>query len=265
MFSPEFTRDFSITVVLAAAISIVVVGWQNARRTGFKPSQYPIYFFGLALTRILWRARVIGRMKLPPHGGAVIVSNHRGPIDPAFVGLACLGRVRWMVAREYFNVPLFGRMLKLLEAIPTRRGGIDTAAVKQTIRSARDGDYVGVFPEGRINDTNRLLLSLRNGAALIALEAQVPIVPCYIEGSPYDPKNMYGFFLRAAKTTITVGRPIDILEYRDRADSRDVHNELTQRIGQAIAALAGRPDYVPELVSRRQNGIKAAEDSVSNT
>lgn len=252
MLTPEVTYYLAIGVFVAAAATVALLVWRDVRQTGFLPRQYPLYWFGYPVTRILWRAKVIGRMELPTGGGAVIVCNHRGPMDPTFVALACLRAVRWMVAREYFAVPIFGTMLKLTGAIPTRRGGIDTAAIKQTIRSAKAGNVVGVLPEGRINVTDRLLLPLRTGAALVALEARVPVVPCYIEGSPYDPRVFYRFFLMHTKATITIGKPIDITPYLDRGDERDVQEELTRRIGREIAALAGRPDYEPELVSRRR-------------
>lgn len=253
MFSATITYYLAIGVFIATAAAIVGLLWYDVRQTGFRPVQYPLYWFGYPVTRILWRAKVVGRMELPKDRGALIVCNHRGPMDPTFIALATLRAVRWMVAREYFAVPIFGTMLKMTGAIPTRRGGIDTAAIKQTIRSAKTGNVVGVLPEGRINITDRLLLPLRTGAALIALEARVPIVPCYIEGSPYDPRVFYRFFLMRSKATITVGRPIDITPYLDRSDDHDVQEDLTRRIGREIAKLAGRPDYEPELVSRRRH------------
>lgn len=263
MLSSEATYWLSIVVFLIAAATSVAVAWREARRTGFRPKQYPLYLFGLPLTRILWRARVVGRLELPAAGGAVIVSNHRGPVDPAFVSLACLNRVRWMVAREYFGVPVFGSMLRNLEAIPTRRGGVDTAAIKQTIRAVRQGDFVGVFPEGRINDTDCVLLPLRSGAALIALQARVPLIPCFIQGSPYDAKNIYSFFFRPAKTTITIGRPIELTDYSNRGDDREVHDELTLRIGRAIAELAGESDYEPELAGKRRRADSQENEAKS--
>lgn len=260
MLTPEATRRFSVIVILLALAFVVFAVWMNAQRTRFRRSQYPLYFFGLLMTRFLWRARVFGKMELPTNGGAVIVANHRSPMDPAFVGLGSLSRVRWMVAREYFNVPVFGSMLRLLESIPTRRGGIDTEAVKQTIRSARDGELVGIFPEGRLNDTERLLLPLRNGAAMIALQARVPIIPCYIEGSPYDKDNFYSFFTRPARTTITIGKRLDASEFYDRADDREAQTEVTRRIGRAIADLAGRPDFMPEVMAGRRGAESVTEE-----
>lgn len=259
MLSPVATYWLAVAAFVVIVWATGTAIWRNARATGFSVAQYPLYLVGYVLTRVLWRARIVGRLELPRDRGALIACNHRGPVDPSFVALACLRQVHWMVAKEYFAVPIFGGWLRTLKAIPTRRGGIDTEAVKQTIRAAKAGGLVGVFPEGRINTTSDLLLPLRSGAVMMALEARVPVVPCYIEGSPFDEKLFYSFLWKPAKTTLTVGRAIDLAEYYERADDRDAWDEITRRIGREIARLAGRPDYEPQLVSRNRRNNSSAE------
>jgi 1-acyl-sn-glycerol-3-phosphate acyltransferase len=250
---PFSVKMLAAGVLLAEAALLVWAAWRKAAKSHFRPKHYPIYLVGQFLTRTLWRARVEGRMRWVKNQGAVVVCNHRGPIDPAFVGLACDGPVHWMVAKEYFNYPFFGAMLRYLEAVPTGRRGIDTAATKQILRYAGSGEMVGVFPEGRINTTDRVLLPGYTGAVVIALKARVPIVPCFVSGSPYDPKKIHGFLFQRAQTVFRVGTPIDLTPYYDRAEDRDVQEELTRRVLRAIAALAGRPDYEPELIARRRH------------
>jgi len=254
-------------VLIAEAALLAWASWRKAAQSHFRPKHYPIYLVGQFLTRTLWRARVVGRMRWVKNQGAVVVCNHRGPIDPAFVGLACDGPVHWMVAKEYFNYPLFGPMLRYLESVPTGRRGIDTAATKQILRYAGRGEMVGVFPEGRINTTDRVLLPGYTGAVVIALKARVPIVPCHITGSPNDPKSPYGFLLQRAQTVLRVGSPIDTSPYFDRAHDRDIQEQLTRQVLRAIAALAGRPDYEPELIARRrrQNGVSSGDASAESS
>ncbi|MBM3965902.1 MAG: 1-acyl-sn-glycerol-3-phosphate acyltransferase, partial [Planctomycetes bacterium] len=83
--------------------------------------------------------------------GAVLVANHRCSLDPFFLQLIAGTRVHWMVAGEYFKTPLVGNLLRAFQAIPTNRGGVDTASTKRAIASAKQGRFVGMFPEGRIN------------------------------------------------------------------------------------------------------------------
>jgi 1-acyl-sn-glycerol-3-phosphate acyltransferase len=140
--------------------------------------------------------------------GAVLVANHRCSIDPFFVQLIAGRRVHWMVAGEYFKTPLIGRLLRAFEAIPTNRGGIDTKAIKRAIALAASGRFVGMFPEGRINRTQSPLLSIRPGAATVALRAGVPLVPIWIEGAPVGP-SVLSPLLKPAKVRVFVGPPDD--------------------------------------------------------
>ena len=119
-----------------------------------------------------------------PGQGAVIICNHRCSLDPAFIGLMVNRIVHWMVAKEYWEIPVLGWFFRTCQCIPVSRGGIDTAATKIAIRYASQGRLVGMLPEGRINETEQLLLPACSGFVLVALKARVPIIPCYIQGRP---------------------------------------------------------------------------------
>jgi 1-acyl-sn-glycerol-3-phosphate acyltransferase len=118
------------------------------------------------------------------------------------------------------------------------------------IRYAQEGELVGILPEGRINRTERFLLPGRPGAALIALKARVPVIPCYIQGAPYDGTTL-GCVFMPAKVTVRIGEPIDVSEFYGREDEREVLEQVTRRLLCAIAALAGQPDFQPELAGKR--------------
>ena len=197
----------------------------------------------------LWRATIRGRFPVPPDRGAVIICNHRSSLDPAFVALTVPRVVHWLVAREYCEFLPFRGLLRLCGSIPTNRGGIDTAATKAAIRIVEQGGLVGLFPEGRINTTHRTLLSGHPGAAMIALKAQAPVVPCYIRGAPYDGTPL-GCLLMPAAVRLEIGEPIDLSAYFDRGGDRELLDELTLRFLKAIAELAGDDDFQPQLAGR---------------
>ena len=219
------------------------------RRTHYTPAQSLIFAFNYVMCRVLWRASVSGRVRVPTGRGAVFVCNHRGPIDPAFIALTVCRPVSWLVAKEYCLNPVLAGMMRIVKAIPVGRTGVDTAATKLSIRCAQEGGLVGLFPEGRINTTDSLLLPGRPGAALIAIRARVPVIPCYISGSPYD-GTPYGCLFMPATVHLKVGRPIDISEYYGRNNDRKVLEELTRRFLGEIAALAGGENYQAELAGR---------------
>jgi 1-acyl-sn-glycerol-3-phosphate acyltransferase len=231
-----------ITVVLLALAAMV---WGLVRPGRYTPLERFIYAPVYLLSRVLWRvdiewvdATVVGdepsssngmlAPTLPStdgsgigsrsdrerlltdrlQGGAILVANHRCSIDPFFVQLIAGRRVHWMVAGEYFKAPLLGNLLRTYEAIPTNRGGVDTNAIKRAIALAASGRFVGMFPEGRINRTAAPLLSVRPGAATVALRAGVPIVPLWIEGAPVGP-SIFSPMFRSARIRVFVGQPDD--------------------------------------------------------
>jgi 1-acyl-sn-glycerol-3-phosphate acyltransferase len=259
MLSSDATRIllFAVPALALAALAI----WLEIarRRMGVSYLQLPIYLFNQFMTRVRWRAQVEGKVDLAKGQGAVIVCNHISPVDPSFIALACDRPVHWMVAKEYCKLPLIGLALRILQVIPTGRSGIDTAATKLAIRYAQQGELVGMFPEGRINDSGRFMLPGRSGAAMVALKARVPVVPCYVTGSPYKGK-VFEFFLLTANARLKVGQPIDISEYYGRDGDREVLKMLTRRFMREIATLAGQTDYEPELAGREWRESKLVND-----
>jgi 1-acyl-sn-glycerol-3-phosphate acyltransferase len=242
-----------VAILLVLLLAGCITAWLVwvFRRSPYTPTQTVLFLTDVLLCRFLWRTDV--PKQLPPgcERGAVIVANHRSPVDPFFIQLVPGRRVHWMVAAEYFKMPVAGWFLRQTGAIPTRRGGVDTTATKAAMRFAQEGELVGMFPEGRINVTEELLLPVRPGAALVALRAKVPMLPCYIEGAPYDGKSVTSPFFMRARVKVRFGQPIDLSEHYDSGQERHVAKELTLRAMKEIARLAGREDYEPQLAGRK--------------
>jgi len=249
MFSAATTEALAIALLFGLGLSLLFHAAVLLRRSPFTPVQSCLYAVNLLLTRLLWRVRINGRLPVSPGEGAVIVSNHRSSVDPTFLVLATDRVVHWMVAKEYWRIGVLGWFFRVCEAIPVNRGGIDTAATKLAIRLAQDGELVGMFPEGRINTTDRVLLPGRPGAALVALKARVPVIPCYLSGSPYD-GTYWGCLFMSARVRLRIGRPVSFSDYYGREKERDVLETLTKRILSEIALLAGAKDFQPEVAGR---------------
>ncbi|HTN76440.1 MAG TPA: lysophospholipid acyltransferase family protein [Pirellulaceae bacterium] len=247
-----------MAVLFLGLLAAVLVGWAalGFRRSRYSTIQTLLYLPAMLLVKLRWGARLPPGLPLRPGEGGVIVANHRSSIDPFFVQVIAGRDVHWMVAKEFCDSAAFGWFLRWMEAIPTNRAGIDTAATKLAIRYVRQGSVIGMFPEGRINMTDELLLPVRPGAAMIALKAGVPMVPCYIEGSPYA-GSAWSPFLMPAKAKVKFGAPIDVSFYADRADDRDAHTELTLLVMKEIAKLAGRDDFEPQLAGRQWKPTEA--------
>jgi 1-acyl-sn-glycerol-3-phosphate acyltransferase len=164
-----------------------------------------------------------------------------------------------MVAKEYCAHPAFRWFLSSCEVIPVNRGGIDTAATKAAIRMAASGEVIGMLPEGRINMSEDFMLPARPGAALVALKAGVPIVPCYIRGAPYR-RYPWSPLLMPAHVEVRFGSPLDPKNCSEnganengadgnRADENRAQ-QLTRQALRAIAKLAHEADFEPRLAGR---------------
>jgi len=249
MLSPEATQLLSVCVL--GTCGAAVVGWLIVllRRLPYTTAQSAVWLLVYAVTRVVWRARMSGRFPLPRNQGAVIVSNHRGPVDPAFIQITLDRVVHWMVAGEYFEVAVLRWFFRLAEMFPVNRRGIDTAATRRAIRICREGGLVGMFPEGRLNTTGQLLLPGRPGAALIALKARVPVVPYYLSGTPRA-EPAWKCLFTPARARAKLGRPIDLSEFYGREDDRQVLEEVTRRMLREIARLAGEEDFEPRVAGR---------------
>jgi 1-acyl-sn-glycerol-3-phosphate acyltransferase len=249
MLSAVATQSLAIGVLVAAAAVLATMAVRAYRRTDYTPVQAAWMGLGYAVARVLWRATISGSLPVLPGKGAVILCNHRCSLDPAFVALGVRRPVRWMVAKEYWSIPVVGWMFRCFQCIPVSRAGTDTAPTKRAIRCAQQGDLVGMLPEGRINTTPQLLLPGRPGAALVALRARVPVVPCYIEGAPYD-GTVWGCIFTPAKVRLVVGKPLDLSAYYGQDCQREVLETLTRRFLREIAQLAGQPEFEPKLAGR---------------
>jgi len=249
MLSTEASDILAVCVLVA--LGSAVEGWVvlKLRRSPFSPAQTALYAFNYAVVRVMWRVRICGRFPIPEGQGAVIVCNHRSSLDPSFIAVTVLRAVHWMVAREYCESPVFRKLLQTCGSIPVNRGAYDTGATKAAIRIVEQGGLVGIFPEARVNITDQLLLPGRPGAALIALKARAPVVPCYIENAPYD-GTAIGCMLMPASVRLTIGDPIDLSDYYDQHGDREVLDKLTLRFLAAIAHLAGDDDFQPQVAGR---------------
>jgi 1-acyl-sn-glycerol-3-phosphate acyltransferase len=234
--------SFAFLLLLPTAVAAWIL------KASRQPSEYsfwerilyaPVYCLG----RILWRVEVVGGITLSQAypKGAVIIANHRCSLDPFFLQIAAGRRVHWMVAGEYFRNPIFGPVLRIFQAIPTNRTGADNASMKMAIRLASEGRFVGMFPEGRINRSNKPLHKIRPGAALVATKANAPLLPCWIDGAPSGWAVWSGLFM-AAHVRVFVGQAIPTT-----ASSVEASDDLIVRAMQASLALVGHSPEAVEL------------------
>jgi len=204
---------------------------------------------GTPYSRLLHRLRVPGPEEDPvPRTGAFIVAaNHRSGIDPLLLSIVTRRRIRFLMAREYYEVPVLHWIFRALDCIPVNRDGNDLSATKTALRVLRDGQVLGIFPQGGIREASDDLEG-KPGTALLALRTGASVVPFHIQGSPnFD--SVLRAFLTPSRTTIRWGAPIKFEAPGVEKSSRAELEEVTTSILKAIRTLGqeGDPNPVPRM------------------
>jgi 1-acyl-sn-glycerol-3-phosphate acyltransferase len=175
-----------------------------------------------------------GVENLPAHGPAIIASNHASNLDPVLLAVTVPRECNFLAKEQLFRVPVFGQVLRALNARPIRREGLDRAALRASAEALRAGGLLVVFPEGtRTRDGG--LQEMKAGMFLIARQGgEPPIVPTYIDGSfAAMPRGVS--FPRRRKIRVHYGPPIPAQPDKS-PDARILE------VADAIAALAPQPD-----------------------
>lgn len=144
------------------------------------------YWLCVSILRVIFllfsRRQVIGRQNLPRQGPLIIVSNHLNNADPGFLAVALPRRIVFMAKHEIFDWPLLGQMFRWAGVFPVHRFEADLAALRRAGRVLKEGQALGMFPEGT-RSRNGGLGPAYPGTALIALRSGAPIVPVAITGT----------------------------------------------------------------------------------
>jgi 1-acyl-sn-glycerol-3-phosphate acyltransferase len=204
------------------------VAWAIGRRTMGWP------------TRLAARIRVYGRERVPATGGLVYAVNHMHWFDIPLLGVVSPRNIDFVAKFEAVVFPGLGRYLRWHGTIAVRRGESDRDAVRQMRSSARSGRVVGLFVEGTRNPAGRPGTA-QPGAAMIALQESVPVVPIAVYGTQFwKPRNR-------GPVSVAFGEPVrfDGLQRNGRG-YKEATGEIERRINVLFDWLAeqhahGRP------------------------
>jgi 1-acyl-sn-glycerol-3-phosphate acyltransferase len=185
-----------------------------------------------ALSRLLWRVRWLNTTNIPTSGGLIIASNHQCYIDPFWISHPIRRPVRYLAWDAAFNWPLVGPLMRLLGAWPLQLEGTDPAPIRRSLYWVREGGAMVIFPEGGRGNPDGSMRKFKRGAARIALEAGVAILPVTIRGGHRVwPTGCR--FPRLAPVEI-IYHPLFIVEHRENEDVRECTRRETERLAEIV-------------------------------
>jgi 1-acyl-sn-glycerol-3-phosphate acyltransferase len=128
------------------------------------------------------RLKVYGKDRVPRDGGIVVASNHFSWLDPAALGAASPRVLYYMAKIEAHRIRGLGQLIRAFGCFSVRRGESDREAVRMMRRIVAEGKALGLFVEGT-RQRSGLPGEVQAGAAMVALQENVPILPVAIHGT----------------------------------------------------------------------------------
>jgi 1-acyl-sn-glycerol-3-phosphate acyltransferase len=212
------------------------------------------------LLRLIYRPKALGVENIPEQGPVILAANHLSFIDSFFIPLMVKRPVVYLGKADYFDSLRTRWLMKVANVIPVRRegGSAGEAAIQAGGNALKQGQVVGIYPEGTRSPDGRLYRG-KTGVARMALESGAPVVPVAVRGTneimPIGsrfPKTIPG------RVRVQFGKPLRFDRFLDRAKDRFVLRSVTDEILYEIMMMTGQ-EYVDEYAARVKKELAEEE------
>lgn len=214
-----------------------------------------------------FRVRVEGLGNLPAWTGAILASNHLSFVDSIVLPMNVPRPVYFLGKADYWDSWRTRWFVRGTGVVPVdRRGGENGASgLRAGVEILRRGDLLGIYPEGTRSPDGRLYRG-KTGPVRMALEADVPIVPCAVLGTDVamPPGRLVA---RRSQVTVRYGMPLDLSRYHARRDDPSTLRAATDELMEEIARLSGQPyvdRYAADVKREQLGGSSAPPDERSD-
>ncbi|MDP4126566.1 MAG: lysophospholipid acyltransferase family protein [Bacillota bacterium] len=175
-----------------------------------------------------WRIR--GLENLPKDGPVILAINHVSLWDPIVAACSLPRRVSFMAKEELFAIPILGWFLSKLGAFPVKRGHGDINAIRQSLAILREGQILGLFPQGTRSKTGEVQKGLP-GMVLLMEKSRASVVPIKVLGTRSLLRKGWG------NVAVVVGRPLTAQMLKVPAGVENRREWVADRIMQAMLEL----------------------------
>jgi 1-acyl-sn-glycerol-3-phosphate acyltransferase len=214
------------------------------------------------ILRLVFRPWVEGLEHVPAEGPAILASNHLSFSDSFFLPLVLPRRVTFLAKSDYFTGRgikgwLTARFFRGVGQVPVDRSGgqASEAALRTGLRILREGDLLGIYPEGTRSPDGRLYRG-RTGMARMALEAKVPVIPvAMIDTEKIQPPGK--IMPKIMRVGIRFGKPLNFARYEGMEGDRFVLRSLTDELMYELMALSGQ-EYVDIYAQKAKRELDQA-------
>lgn len=180
------------------------------------------------LVLLLHPLEIQGKENLPDEP-VLICANHSSWWDPVLLvcALACDFPLRIMAKEQLFKIPIVGGFIRRMGAFPVDRGNSDIGAIKNSIKSLKEGFSLLLFPEGtRVKKGQNV--RPKGGATMIAIRAGVKLLPVFIGTT----KRLFH------KIPLVIGKPYAPV-YTERKGTAEEYQQNADEIMRQVYELGG--------------------------
>ena len=193
--------------------------WKKIERAVIKVILHVVYKF-------LFRIEKINEENLPMDEPTIVCANHLNTWDAVGLVVCSRRRIKFIAKEDLFNNGFLNWIAHVFDVIPIKRGMRDMEAMKRCIKCLKNGETLGLFPEGTRKGLEKGA-KVQNGAAYMALKTKVKVVPVGIQGS----------FKPFTKVYLNYGKPIDFSEYDNKYPEKEKLDQATKEIMDNIIML----------------------------
>lgn len=136
-------------------------------------------------TKLLIWCKAINKKAIPKTGSAIIYCNHLSNWDPVLLAINSKRRIKFLAKKELFDKKIIGWIYKKLGFISIDRGNTSVSTVKEILTALKNGQLIGIFPEGTRNKKDDgSLLEFKDGIVTFAIKTNATLVPAKINRRP---------------------------------------------------------------------------------
>lgn len=199
----------------------------------------PLYSAGRAICRLattlMFDLKVYGLGQIPREGGVLVVGNHQSFLDPALYAVQVKRPSSFLAKSQLFEGhPLFGKLIRNLNAFPVRQGEGDVGAVRETIKRLQEGHMLCMFPEGGRTESGKIE-PLLGGVGLIIRRAGpgVKVVPAAVHGA-YQAWSRYRKLPRRWPVRLKYGPPMTMHEMKAGEIVKKIESEIRRLYSELV-------------------------------
>lgn len=158
-------------------------------------------------SKVFHRVKIEGKENIPKNEPLIFCGNHRTYLDPALITATVKPNVRFLAKAELSKNKFFAFLGRVFDDILVNRNSKDVGAIKTSLKALKNGECIGLFPEGTRNGLAKGE-EVKEGAAFLALRSGAKVIPVGISGKTGPFSKVY----------LKFGKPLDFSNYDKKSE-----------------------------------------------